>query len=258
MEYVEREMRSKTSSSAATLHQQILSDIERSIVSGDWPPGFRLPFEVELAKSYNVSRMTVNKVLTQLASAGLIERRKKSGSFVTQPQAQSAILEIHDVEAEVRSINRDYSLRIIASTRRKASTEERALFTLTGKSNILEVKCIHFAGDTPFCYEDRLVNLQVVPQAAVIDFSEIPPGQWLRTEVPWTSAEHKIYAMAADDASASRLGIKKGAPCLVVQRRTWSDQGPVTLVRLTYPADKHAILARFTPASSERRAAPSS
>jgi GntR family histidine utilization transcriptional repressor len=66
----------------ATLHQSILSEIEGRIVSGEWPPGHRIPFEVDLAQQYGCSRMTVNKVMTQLAKAGLIERRKKSGSFV--------------------------------------------------------------------------------------------------------------------------------------------------------------------------------
>ncbi|WP_411196868.1 GntR family transcriptional regulator, partial [Rhizobium sp.] len=53
-----------------TLHQRILSEIEGRIVSGEWPPGHRIPFEVDLATQYDCSRMTVNKVLTQLAKAG--------------------------------------------------------------------------------------------------------------------------------------------------------------------------------------------
>ncbi|MGG2473725.1 histidine utilization repressor, partial [Rhizobium sp. BR5] len=35
-------------SAGQTLHQRILSDIEGRIVSGEWPPGHRLPFEVDL------------------------------------------------------------------------------------------------------------------------------------------------------------------------------------------------------------------
>ena len=72
-----------------SLHQRIVNDIEGKILSGEWAPGQRIPFELELAALYNCSRMTVNKAMTQLARAGLIERRKKSGSFVTQPHAQS-------------------------------------------------------------------------------------------------------------------------------------------------------------------------
>jgi GntR family histidine utilization transcriptional repressor len=60
----------------ATLHQRILSDIEGRIVSGEWPPGHRIPFEIDLTKEYDCSRMTVNKALTQLAKAGLKEVRQ--------------------------------------------------------------------------------------------------------------------------------------------------------------------------------------
>ncbi|WP_254689894.1 histidine utilization repressor [Shinella daejeonensis] len=242
-------MTSKTSA-RSTLHQKILGDIEKNIVSGEWPPGFRLPFEVELAKSYNVSRMTVNKVLTRLASAGLIERRKKSGSFVAQPQVQSAILEIHDIEAEVRSLKRDYRFVVLAQSVRTSTAEDLASFGLSKKANILEIACVHHAGDTPFCYEYRLVNLDVVPTAAEADFHAMAPGQWLRMQVPWSTAEHKIYAVAADRELADHLDVVEQAPCLVVQRRTWDDQGAVTFARFTYPAEKHAIVARFTPASS--------
>ena len=82
------------------------------------------PFEVDLATQYDCSRMTVNKVLTQLAKAGLIERRKKSGSFVTQPQAQSAILEIHDIKAEVQSLNLPYSYAVSKKPSRKAKADD--------------------------------------------------------------------------------------------------------------------------------------
>ncbi len=57
-------------------------DLERLILSGDWPPGHRLPFEVDLAAQYGCSRMTANKVLTQLARAGLIERRKNPAALL--------------------------------------------------------------------------------------------------------------------------------------------------------------------------------
>jgi DNA-binding GntR family transcriptional regulator len=78
---------------APTLHQKILGEIEGKIVSGEWPIGFRIPYEVDLAREYGVSRMTVNKVLTQLQRGGLIERVKKSGSFVSLPHTQSAVLQ---------------------------------------------------------------------------------------------------------------------------------------------------------------------
>ena len=44
-----------------SLHSRIVNDIEGRILSGDWAPGQRVPFEMELAAHYGCSRMTVNK-----------------------------------------------------------------------------------------------------------------------------------------------------------------------------------------------------
>ena len=54
----------------------ILGDIEGRIMSGEWAQGFRLPFEADLAAHYDCSRMTVNKVMTQLARNGSVAPRK--------------------------------------------------------------------------------------------------------------------------------------------------------------------------------------
>jgi len=239
-----------------TLHQKILSDIEGRIVSGVWPPGFQLPFEVDLAKSYNVSRMTVNKVLTKLAESGLIERRRKLGSFVATPRSQQAILEIHDIETEVQQLQCAYRFQLLSNHQRLASEIEKTLFeweNFAAASSVpvlLDLSCLHFAKDTPFCHEARLINLEIVPKANRADFSSINPGKWLQTEVPWSAAEHKIYAIAADATLAKHLNMPALAPCLVVQRRTWNAQGVVTYVRFTYPAEKHTVVARFTPTAS--------
>lgn len=233
----------------ATLHQSILSEIEGRIVSGEWPPGHRIPFEVDLAQQYGCSRMTVNKVLTQLAKAGLIERRKKSGSFVTQPQAQSAVLEIHDIKAEVQSLNLPYSYGVVARASRKAKAKDSLRLELATGTPLVEVACVHFAGTRPFCLEERLINLQTVPDASGESFETTAPGPWLLTQVPWTAAEHRIHASGAGQAEAEMLGIACGTACLVIERRTWSNAGPVTHVRFTYPGDRHALVARFSPAS---------
>jgi GntR family histidine utilization transcriptional repressor len=233
----------------ATLHQRILGDIEGRIVSGEWPPGYRIPFEVDLTKAYDCSRMTVNKALTQLAKAGLIERRKKSGSFVTQPQAQSAVLEIHDIKAEVQSLNLAYSYSVSKRVRRKAKAEDIRRLEVAPSSYVLELVCIHHAGARPFCLEQRLISLSTVPEAAGADFLDIAPGAWLLNQTPWSTAEHRIHAVGAGYAESAALDIARNTACLVVERRTWSSIGPVTHVRFTYPGDRHTLVARFTPAS---------
>jgi GntR family transcriptional regulator, histidine utilization repressor len=230
-----------------SLSQRILSDITERIVSGDWPPGTRIPFEYELATEYRCSRMTVNKAMTQLARDGLIERRRRSGSFVAQPRSQAAILEIHDIRAEVQALGRAYRYELVERGLRRADADDRQRLEVRAGAKLIALSCRHFAGKTPFCLEERLISLAAVPEAAGASFAEIAPGPWLLARVPWSAAEHTIRAVGADRATAASLDVAAGTPCLAIERRTWSSEQPVTFVRLTYAGDTHALVARFAP-----------
>lgn len=239
----------KANGKDTTLHQTILSEIEGRIMSGEWPPGFRLPFEVDLAEHYGCSRMTVNKVMTQLAKAGLIERHRKAGSFVTKPRAQSAVLELHDIETEVKSLGLPYGYSLVSRKERPSNAEDRLLMELAQATPMVELLAVHRAGGKPFCVEERRINAGAVPEAARADFTVNAPGGWLIAQVPWSAAENRIQAMPASAEIARLLEQPRGTACLVVERRTWSHAGPVTFVRLTYPGDSHMLVARFAPAS---------
>lgn len=232
--------------SAGSLHQRILAETLGRIGSGEWPPGHRIPFEHELTAQYGCSRMTVNKVLTQLAQAGVIERRRKAGSFVAQRHRQSAVLEIQEIDAEVASMGLPYRFQILARRRGRG----RLPLDLEQPGPQLVIRCLHLAGDTPFCLEDRTISLTAVPEAADEPFSARPPGSWLMARVPWTEAEHRIRAEPADPATAMALGLATGSPCLVIERRTWRGELPVTHVQLTYPGPARELVARFRPSQS--------
>lgn len=64
------------------LYQQILDDLMVAIKAGKYPPGTQLPTEKELSDTYNVSRITSKRALTELEQAGVIYRVRGKGSFV--------------------------------------------------------------------------------------------------------------------------------------------------------------------------------
>ncbi|WP_034883639.1 GntR family transcriptional regulator, histidine utilization repressor (plasmid) [Ensifer sp. WSM1721] len=233
-----------------SLHQRILSEVEGRILSGEWPPGYRIPFEHELTDQYGCSRMTVNKALSELVKRGLIERRRKSGSYVSFPQVQSAVMEIHDVKREVQALGLDYAYRLDERKLRKMNAADAGRIDLPAASRLLDITCRHFAGGRVFCLEERLINLIAVPEAETESFDTVAPGSWLLGKVPWSTAEHRIKAVAASRQAAQALGIATGAPCLVIERRTWSGGAPVTSVRLTYPGDRHELIAEFAPSAA--------
>ncbi|MCA0401350.1 MAG: histidine utilization repressor [Proteobacteria bacterium] len=234
-------------SPALPRYLEIQRDLQEKIASGEWGPGSRVPAEHELQALYQCSRMTVNKAISALAGAGLITRRRRSGSFVASPKSHETILQIHDIQAEIAASGRPYRFEILARQSRKMTDEDAKRLGLARSGEILALVLVHFAANRPFVHEERLLNLAVVPDAATESFSAAPPGTWLLGRVPWTDAEHTISAEAADAAIAARLGIPAGAPCLVMERRTWQAGATITWARLTYPGATHSLTSRFSP-----------
>lgn len=235
---------------SGALHQRIYSDLEAKILSGEWPPGHRIPFELDLTAQYGCSRMTVNKALGRLADSGLIERRRKAGSFVRRPGSEAAVLDIHDIRTEVEALNLAYRFAVLRRRKRVAEPADLARIASKAGAPLLELRVLHHAGDEPFCMEDRLIDLDTVPAAADETFEALAPGPWLVARVPWSEAEHTIGACAASADMARTLLLDRGEACLVIHRRTWQSGAPVTHVRLVYPADRHKLVARFTPSQS--------
>lgn len=232
-----------------TLHDRLLGDFKARILSRDWPTGFQLPFETDLATAHGVSRMTMNKVLTQLTREGFLVRRRKLGTFVAAPRAQSAVMEIADIEAEVTALGLTYGFRLISRDIRKPTQAEcdDAGMDADHGAKVLALQGLHSAGGDPFCFEERLINLTVAPQAADQDFGDHGPGRWLMREVPWTKAEHRIRAVNPAPTVARALGVQAAEACLEVARKTQAGEAWVTLARQTYPGHRHQFVARFGP-----------
>src|SRR5580693_10796768 len=77
--------------------QQIRRVLARPILSGEWPPGTRIPAEESLTKRFRTSRMTVGKALQSLAKEGYVERKRKLGTVVTDRAQERPVFEIWDV-----------------------------------------------------------------------------------------------------------------------------------------------------------------
>lgn len=230
-----------------TLNQRIRSEIEAKILSGAWPPGFRIPYEHELMAHYGCARMTVNKVLSALADEGLIERRRRAGSFVARPRIQSAVLEIPDLPSEVTARGESYGYELLTRKKRSATRRDAEISAMPVGEALIEIRCRHLANGRPFAVESRLISLAAVPQAEKEPFTSQPPGSWLLHHVPWTEAEHRFAAINADVRMAGLLGVSEGVACLCVERRTWRSGETITFVRQTFLGDAYRLIARFGP-----------
>src|SRR4029077_2509617 len=71
------------------LYEQIVQQIEDSILKGTLKPGDQLPAERELAQEFGVSRTAVREAVKALREKGLVEAYSGRGTFVTDGTSQA-------------------------------------------------------------------------------------------------------------------------------------------------------------------------
>src|SRR5580700_5098407 len=72
------------------LYEQIVQQIEESVLKGNLKPGDQLPAERELAQQLGVSRTAVREAVKTLREKGLVEAYSGRGTFITDGTSQAA------------------------------------------------------------------------------------------------------------------------------------------------------------------------
>lgn len=72
------------------LYEQIVQQIEDSVLNGTLKPGDQLPAERELAQRLGVSRTAVREAVKTLREKGLVEAYSGRGTFITDGTSQAA------------------------------------------------------------------------------------------------------------------------------------------------------------------------
>lgn len=215
-------------------YRDIKADLLRKITEGEWKPGSLIPNELDLAAHYGVARATVNRAMRELSEDGLVERKRKAGTRVRLSPIRQARFDIPIVRRQIEDQGLIYRYKLIRSESGPVPDWLRARLQLLQPARVRHLECLHFADGIPYQFEDRWINLTLLPQAEGADFSLTGPNEWLVTTVPFSDAEISFSATSADSDLATHLGCAIGDPLMLVERSTrWQGQA-VTFVRLVH------------------------
>ena len=213
--------------------EAIRAEVMQRIRLRIWPPGGLIPSEEALAQEFGCARATVNRALTDLAGAGVLERRRKAGTRVAMLPVRKATLDIPVIRAEVAARGQAYAFRLL--TRRLAAPPvgvAARLGLLSGLA-MLHLQSLHLADGQPQVFEDRWLNPAVLPVPEP-DFAAISANEWLVSNVAFVTGDIAFSASAATEAEASALSVQRGAALFITERCTWGAEAPITWVRLAH------------------------
>ncbi len=97
----------------APAYQGIKDFILARIHAGEWAEGDQVPSENELAREFNVARMTVNRALRELTSEQVLTRVQGSGTFVARPKYESTLVAIRSISDEIVARGHRYQAKVL-------------------------------------------------------------------------------------------------------------------------------------------------
>ena len=226
-------------------YQRLKSHIIARIKAGDWLPAHQLPSEHDLVSSLQVSRMTVNRALRELASEGYLTRVPGVGTFVAEIHSRSHFLEINNIADEVQERKHDYSATVILNKQDKLSNENAKRIQLPLGSTAFHSIIVHEENHIPIQVEDRYVNPRVVPGYGGVDFTRTTPTEYLLKVAPLQEVEHTVQARMPTLRVRKLLQLKENEPCLVLLRRTWSQGKIASIATLYHPGNRYELSDHF-------------
>ena len=233
--------------SQSPLYLQIKQYITDKIDSGHWPVGHRISTELELTEQFKVSRMTVNKAIRDLVAEGKLQRRPRVGTFVCAPddKAESPLLDIQNIAEEVKLRGKTYSSKVIKQASMLADETVAIKLGVMLNSPIFYSEIIHFEDNSPIQYELRWVNSAYAPDYLEQDFTQITPNHYLSENCPLSAIEHTVEAIVADDEVRTALRLGANEPCLLLNRRTWSQDKLVSSALLYHPGTRYKLSSKI-------------
>ena len=223
--------------------EAIRAEVLRRIRTREWPPGGLIPGEEALAEEFGVARATVNRALTTLAEAGVIERKKRAGTRVAELPVRRARLEIPLIRLDVEARGQAYGFELLADRLAPAPVPVTARLGLPEATPMRFLETLHLADGRPYVFETRWLSLSVL-QGPPPDFAVISANEWLVTHVSLVAGDISFTAEAASLREAEVLGTARGSAVLVAERTTQGTMGPVTWVRLAH-APGHRLQMMF-------------
>ena len=142
------------------LYQQLMNEIEEKINKGIYAPGERLQTEKEMAKTYNVSIITVRKAISELIEKGLVDRKQGKGTFVAKPKFTKDVRKLLSFTEMCHRMNIKPGGKMLENKLVKPSQNVLKQLELLEDSQVIYISRLRYANGEPVVIENNYFSLE--------------------------------------------------------------------------------------------------
>ena len=234
------------------LYAVLETQIAAGIAGGEFPVGSQLPTEDSLVQRFAVSRTTVRKAIQNLSNRGLIEIRRGTGTFVTQPRITQDLTELTGFVEDMDALGHAATARLIDRTVVAADADVAQHLALAVGTRVIRIRRVRLANGVGMSLDETYLPLEIGEKIVTHDLELEPIFTLLeqRYDIPLLEAEYKLEAISADQDVAAALGVEAGSPIFLIERTSYSiGDRPVDYEKLHYRGD----LIRFRTRLARRK-----
>jgi len=221
--------------SAGTKYEVVCDGLRQEIRS-KLVPGDALDGERTLAERLGVSRVTVRRALDQLDAEGLIVRVQGAGTYVSDSQLIGKTLRLTSFTDDMCERGLEAGAAVLISEVIYADTDLATFLRLESGAEVLRLRRLRLANETPMALEDAFVPLGLFPGIEERDLTTSLYASFSAYGYTVDRARQQITSAALTEEEAKLLDSTPGTPALRVER--------VSMDRLGQPLEKVATIYR--------------
>ena len=225
-------------------YQQLYEVLRNKISVGEWMPGDLLPPEAEITTQYGVSRVTARQALEALVNEGLIYRQRGKGTFVSHPTVEQGLTRIVSFSEDMRQRRFTPGTELLFSGLIPAPEDIAAKLNIAPGTELARIDRLRLADSEPMGVEEAFFVHDYCPGLLECDYKSRSLREVMEVtfNVIWSRAKQTIQAVGASADKAQKLTIKVGAPLLLIERVSYSQQDiPVEFLRISHRGDRYVL-----------------
>lgn len=223
------------------LYQQLADRLRRQIAEGDYRIGDRLPSEDALGAEFGVSRITVRAALDQLSTAGMLQRQRGKGTFVSAPPVEHELIRLTDFVEDMTAAGLIPASRVIQLDEEPASSEVAAELAIAPETPVVRLDRLRLGDNAPIAVDTTFLPLRYgrLLEREHLEDETIYRQLENRYGIPVLSGIFMIEAGVAPADLAGHLLIDQGSPLLIIRRTSYgTNQEVIYYQKRYYRADR--------------------
>lgn len=212
-------------------------------------PGAPLPSERDLSRHFGLSRVTVRRAFDELVASGVLDRRRGSGTYVSQcppgrGRVEKSFSTLSSFSEDMKARDRTPGSRWLSRGTGAATPEEALYLDLSPGARVHRFRRLRLADGSPMAVETSSIVGFALSSSDVVEES-LYAALTLTGHRP-VRALQRLRAEAAGDDRAALLETSDSHAGLLIERRAFlSDGRPVEFTRSFYRGDAYDIVAEL-------------